>query len=485
MNYRIIFRFLALLLIIICAFMLIPLFLSFYFNEGKVVYAFIIPLSVTLILSLIILILTKKKKSNIKFTARDGFLLVSLSWIIASLLGAFPFYISGSIPSYTDAYFETMSGFTTTGATILTNIEIIPKSILFWRSLTHWLGGMGIVVLTVAILPLLGIGALRLLQAEAPGPEVDKITPKITGTAKSLWFAYVGLSILETILLLFGGMNLYDSLTHTFGTMATGGFSPKNASVAFYTSPYIHVVITIFMLLAGVNFIMYFHLITGRVKKLFNNTELKAYLGIFIIATLIIAFSLYSREVYSTFGQALRYAGFQCASIFTTTGYATADFANWPFLAQIVLFLIMFIGGCAGSTGGGIKVIRITVLFKQGLNAMKNLIHPRGIFSLKINKIPVRKDILNAISGFFFLYIFMLLITTLVVASANNDIITSISTALVTLGNIGPGFGKIGPVENYSHFPLYVKWFLSFIMMAGRLELYTILVILMPAFWKK
>ncbi len=485
MNYKIIFRFLAILLLIICAFMLIPLFLTFYYNEKNTSISFIIPIIITFLLSLAVIYFTRRKRRKIKFTTRDGFLLVTLSWIFASMLGALPFCISGSIPSYVDAYFETMSGFTTTGATILTKIEIIPKSILFWRSLTHWLGGMGIVVLTVAILPLLGIGGLKLLQAEAPGPEVDKITPKITGTAKSLWFAYVGLSLLETILLIFGGMDLYDALTHTFGTMATGGFSPKNASIAFYSNPYIHVVITTFMILAGANFILYFQLITGKIKKILNNTELKAYIGIFSAATLLITLSLFNSGVYNTFGRCLRYAGFQCASILTTTGYATADFAKWPYLGQVVLFLIMFVGGCSGSTGGGIKVIRFSILFKQGINSMKSFIHPRGVFTLKANKQPVRKNVLNAISGFFFLYIFMLFITTLVVASAGNDIITSISTALVTLGNIGPGFGKVGPVENYAHFPSYVKWFLSFIMMAGRLELYTVLIIFMPTFWKK
>ncbi len=483
MNIKQVLKIVSVLLLIISFFMLIPVFIAFYYDEVEVVKSFLIPIFLILIFFVLMLFLTRDKSRNIMST-REGFLFVTLSWIFASLFGALPFFLSGSIPHFTDAFFECMSGFTTTGASILTNIESLPKSILFWRSLTHWLGGMGIVVLTVAIFPILGIGGLQLIKAEAPGPTLDKITPKITETAKILWYIYIVLSITETLLLMAGKMTLFEALTQTFGTMATGGFSPKNRSIGHYNSAYIDIVITVFMIMAGTNFILYFRLITGKWRNIINNAELKAYLLIFLVSTVIITFNLHGR-VYNSIGNSLRYAGFQAASILTTTGYSTTDFEKWPAISQIVLFILMFIGGCSGSTGGGIKVVRIVTLFKQGINEMKYLIHPRGIFSIKISGTKVKKDIVYAISGFVFLYLFMLLLTTLVVASGGNDILTSMVSALVTLGNIGPGFGKIGPAENYAFYQDYIKWFLSFAMMTGRLEIYTVLIILTTTFWKK
>lgn len=377
-----------------------------------------------------------------------------------------------------------MSGYTTTGASILSDIEALPKSILFWRSLTHWLGGMGIVVLTVAIFPLLGVGGLQLIKAEAPGPTVDKITPKVAQTAKLLWFIYTGLTVLETALLMAGGMSLFDSLTHTFGTLATGGFSPRNSSVGNYNSAYIHWVITIFMVLAGTNFIIHFKLITGDIWSVLKNTEFKVYIGIFLAATLFITLNNLGK-IYFSLGESLRYAGFQAASILTTTGFVTTDYAAWPGLSQAILFLLMFVGGCAGSTGGGMKVIRIVTLIKQGWKELKYLIYPRAVFQIQLNGRMVSADIIHAIFGFVFLYLFLILLTTFVVASGGYDILTSLSTALVTLGNIGPGFGKVGPSGNYAFYPSYIKWFLSFIMMAGRLEVYTVLVLFTPTFWKR
>ena len=483
MKYGLIIHVLTILLVIIAAFMLIPAGIALYFGETASLKAFLLPIAVLLPIALVCFLLTRPKGERI-MTPREGFMLVSLSWVASSALGALPFYFSGAIPSYTDAYFETMSGFTTTGASILTAIEGLPYSILFWRSLTHWLGGMGIVVLTVAIFPLLGIGGMQLLKAEAPGPSVDKITPKITHTAKILWFIYLGLTILETILLMLGGMNLFDSLTHTFGTMATGGFSPKNTSVGFYDSAWIHWVITIFMVMAGMNFALYFKLLTGRIKDLMLDTEMKAYLGIFAGASLAITFSLLRNDVFETFGTSLQYAAFQVASILTTTGYATCDFDLWPHFSKIILFLMMFIGGCAGSTGGGIKVVRIVALFKLAYRELKRLIQPRGVFHLRLNKMVVRKDIISVITGFVFLYVVSLLVTTVVVAAGDYDILTSFSTALVTVGNIGPGFSMVGPTMNYAFFQDGIKWFLSLAMMMGRLEIYTVLVILTPWFWK-
>lgn len=485
MNFRHLFTVISVILLIVAFFMIFPVLFGLRYGEAREVRIFLVCQAIITVFSLILYVIASSGKRDGSIGVREGFLLVTLSWILVSLFGALPFRLSGAIPSFTDAFFETMSGFTTTGASILTAIEPLPRSMLFWRSLTHWLGGMGIVVLTVALLPLLGTGGLQMLKAEAPGPTVDKVTPKITATAKILWFIYLGLTLVETLLLMLGGMDLFDSLTHSFGTMATGGFSPKNSSVGFYPSPWIHWVITIFMILAGVNFILYFKLLTGRLGDLARNTELKAYLFIFFLATAGISTVLYQAGTYRSFGEGLRHAGFQVASILTTTGYATTDYELWPALSQGILFALMFIGGCSGSTGGGIKVVRIVTLLKQGLNEMRYLAYPRGVFSIRIDGKGVRKHFVYTVSGFFFLYIFLLLLTSLVTASSGSDLITSFSTALATVGNIGPGFGGVGPADNYAAFPAYVKWFLSFAMMAGRLELYTVFILFTPRFWQR
>ena len=480
----------AILLLVISIFMIFPAGIAFFSKEYDAFISFLIPLLIVFVFSFGILFFTKNIKVA-SLSSRGGFLLVTVSWLSASFVGALPFYISGAIPEYSDAFFETISGFTTTGASILTDIESLPSSMLFWRSLTHWLGGMGIVVFTVAILPLLGIGGLRLVKAEAPGPTVDKITPRITETAKILWYIYMGFTIAETILLMFGGMSFYDSLVHTFGTLATGGFSSKALSVGHYNSAYIDYVITFFMIMAGVNFVLHFKLLTGRFHDLKRDTELKVYLGIFFIATILISINLYGGKyagvVFDSVAESFRYASFQVASILTTTGYASTDFEKWPFFSQTVLFTLMFIGGCSGSTGGGIKVIRVLTLFKKGVNEMRYLLHPRGIFTLKISDNPIKKDIVYAISGFFFLYVLMLLIVTFILSMSGtvSDFSTSFTTALATVGNIGPGFGKIGPADNYSFYPAYIKWVLSFAMLIGRLEVYTVLILFTPRFWQR
>ena len=480
-NLRLVLRVLAFLIVIISLFMVTSVIWAVLDGDYDLLPAFFIPAGIALVPAVFVLIATRGDYGGL--TTRDGFLLVSAGWVLSSLLGAVPFTLSGAIPSYVDAFFETMSGFTTTGASILTVIEPLPRAILFWRSLTHWLGGMGIIVLTVAILPLLGIGGLQLIRAEAPGPKVDKLAPKVTETAKILWLSYIVLSALETMLLMVGGMNLFDALTHTFGTMATGGFSPRNASVGAYDSAFIDAVITAFMVLAGVNFVMYHKLLMRRVRSILHDTELRVYLSIFVVATLITTLGLRGVR-FERFGESLRYASFQVASILTTTGYATDDFAAWPALAQIVLFALMFVGGCSGSTGGGIKVIRIVTLIKQGWNEMRYLIYPKGVFSIRVNGERLKKDIVYVISGFVMLYLVLLIVTTILVAAADNDILTSLSTALVTLGNIGPGFGKIGPTLNYAFYPDWLKVYLSFIMMLGRLEIYTVLILFTTRYWR-
>ncbi len=482
MDPKTVLRIIAYLLLIVCGFMLTAVVVALYFREFAVSRAFIETVAMTVLVAGIFLFTTRNSgRSQPSF--KDGFLFVVGGWGMVALIGALPFYLSGTIPSFCDAYFEAISGFTTTGASILTEVQSLPRAILYWRSLTHWLGGMGIVVLTVAILPLLGVGGLQLVKAEAPGPTVDKITPRIAETAKYLWYIYLGMTVIETLLLMGGGMGFFNALTHTFGTVATGGFSTMNASVAHFDSAYIDWVITFFMVAAGMNFVLHFRLLTGNVKILFSNTELKAYLLIFVFATLMIAYKL-NLEVYPGFFEALRYAAFQVASILTTTGYVTADYETWPYMAQAVLFLLMFVGGCSGSTGGGIKVIRIVTLFKQAVNEMRYLIHPKGVFPLRFSGQVVRKNIVYAISGFFFLYITILLLVTFVVSLAGVDLLSAISTALATIGNIGPGFGVVGPTKHYAQFPDFVKWVLSFAMMAGRLELYTVLVLFTPMFWR-
>ncbi len=483
MNPLIILKILSVLALIISGFMLIPFGIALYLGEKSCIYAFIITTVTVTIIAICIQIALRHKKVEMLST-RDGFLLVTSSWLLASLIGTLPFYISGGIPSFTDAFFETISGFTTTGASILTDIESLPKSLLFWRSLTHWLGGMGIVVLAVAILPMMGIGGLQLIRAEAPGPTVDRISPRITRTAKILWLIYIGLTTAETILLMLGGMDLFDSLTHTFGTLATGGFSTKNTSVGHFNSAYIDGVITVFMLLAGINFSLHYRLLTGKLKSIYRDSEFKAYMLIFFLSTIIIVLSLYG-TTYQTIGECIRFASFQAASIMTTTGFATADYELWLPLAHTILFILMFVGGCSGSTGGGIKVIRLVILLKQAINEMKLLIHPRGVFALKISGNMVKKNIVYAVMGFFFLYIMILLCVTFAIASAGHDITTSFSTALATLGNIGPGFGSVGPADNYAFYQDYIKWILSLAMLVGRLELYTVLIILLPHFWKR
>lgn len=481
MRRRVLVRILSLLLAIVALAMIPSLILALTEGERRCIDAFAYPLLGSILLAALTAILGRGV--SIRLNGRDGFLLVSLAWAFTAVLGAVPYVISGAMGSWTDAVFESASGFTTTGASILTDIESLPRSILLWRSMTHWLGGMGIVVLTVALLPLLGVGGFQLLKAETPGPEKDKVAPKITATAKILWLIYFGLTVLQTILLMAGGMDWFDAVNHAFATMATGGFSTKNASVGAFHSAYIEGVITVFMVLAGINFSLYYRLLRGKAADLWNNSELRAYLAVFFIASVAIAFSLL--PTYGSFGKAFRYSSFQVASILTTTGFMSTDFDLWVPFAKAMLLLTMFVGGCSGSTGGGIKVVRIVVLFKQAGNEIKRLLYPRGVFSVRLNGKVGRKDVVYGVAGFVALYLALVLGVTLVVAYSGSDLITSFSGALVTVGNIGPGFNAIGPAQNYSAFPGYVKWVFSFAMIAGRLELWTVFVLFTREFWRR
>ena len=460
--------------------MLPSLILAFTEGNDRVIRAFAVPMALALAAGSMAIFLGRKVP--VRFGPADGFLLVSLAWILTSFFGASPFFLSGYVPNLSEAIFESVSGFTTTGASVFSSVEAVPRSLLFWRAMTHWLGGMGIVVLTVALLPLLGVGGFQLVKAEAPGPEKDKMTPKVGQTAKILWLLYLGLTVLQAALLMAGGMDWFEATTHAFATMATGGFGVKNESVGYYRSAWIDGVCIVFMVIAGANFSLYYRLLTGKFRDLIANSELRAYLGVFFLSSLVIAVSLL--PTYGTFGTAFRYASFQSSSILTTTGFATADFDGWPEFAKMVLVLLMLIGGCSGSTGGGIKVVRHVVLWKQAGNEMRRLLYPRGIFSVRLNGKVGRKDVVYGVAGFVFVYLALVFGVALVVASSGADVITSLTSSLATVGNIGPGLGRVGPAMNYASFPDYVTYVLSFAMLAGRLELWTILILFKREFWR-
>ncbi|MFP4267089.1 MAG: TrkH family potassium uptake protein [Spirochaetaceae bacterium] len=482
MNIRLIYKILTLFLLVVAVFMALPSVVAAVYGETHLIPHFLIPSLAVIALSAVSFLTIKPKSTSL--LARDIFLLANLAWFGAILVCSIPFITSGEFPSVIDAIFETASGFTTTGASILTEIEDRSRSILFWRSMTHWLGGMGIISLAVAVFPLFGVSGLPLLRAEMPGPDVEKLTPRITRTALILWLIYLSFTVAETALLMLGGLDLYDALTHTFGTLATGGFSPYNNSIAAFDSAYVQWVITVFMLLAGVNFVLHFRLITLQFRHLARNSELKAYLLIFFTATILVTASIHG-EVYESIYESMRYGAFQVASLMTTTGYVTADYDLWPALGKAALFIMFFVGGSVGSTGGGIKVMRVLSLAKQAFVELKYLLYPKGVFRAHINGAPVNKMFLYSVTGFVFLYFSMLLVTTLFVASSGTELLSSFSASLAIVGNVGPGFGEVGPTQNYALFPDYVKAWLSIAMVVGRLEIFTVIIIFTPTFWRR
>ncbi|MDE5899424.1 MAG: TrkH family potassium uptake protein [Treponemataceae bacterium] len=474
-------RILTMLLGIVGTTFLVPAVTAVCCGETAVLPAFLVPMLCSWILAGAVNL--SFRRSKFKLSVKSTFVIVAAAWISASLFGAVPLYASGYMPSFTDAVFESVSGFTTTGATILGELESLPRSVNVWRCMTHWLGGMGIVALTVALLPLLGVGGFQLIKAETTGPEKGKVTPKITTTAKYLWLIYCALTALQTVLLLLCGMDFIDAVSHAFSTLGTGGFSSNNASVGGYHSAAVDVVCTVFMFLAGVNFSLYYYAVVRKFQDIRENSEWKAYVGIFVFGGLLL--SLLLLPVYRSLGQSMRFGFFQTASIVTTTGFVTADYAAWPTAAQFIIFVLFFIGGCSGSTGGGIKVIRWVVLFKQVSNETKRILHPHGIFSIRLNNKPGRKDIVFSVTSFILLYILLVLATTLVGCIGRLDLFTAFTAALSMVGNVGPGFGALGPTDNYGWIPGFVKWWYSFAMLAGRLELYTMIIFFLPAYWKK
>ncbi len=480
-NYRLVFQFLGLLLLIEGFFMWLCIPVSMLFHDHELV-----PLGVSGLISVTIggLAMLATRKAPKVLNARDGFLIVAIGWILFSFFGSMPFILSGEIPSFTDAFFETISGFTTTGASILNEIEILPHGLLFWRSLTQWLGGMGIIVMSLAILPLLGVGGMQLFVAEVPGPTPDKLHPRIKETAKRLWAIYIIFTFAETLLLWIGGMTLFDAVNHSFTTMATGGYSTKTASLAYWDSPFIHYVIVIFMFLAGTNFTLSYFAMHLRFKKVWQNEEFRYYLGFIFGFTILLTIILSFTELQSG-EESFRHSLFQVVSIITTTGFVTFDYLSWIPLLGIILFMMMFFGGSAGSTGGGIKILRIVLLLKNSAMELKRLIHPNAVIPVWFNKSAVSPDILNNVFAFISFYIITVIVGVIVMTAMGYDIGSAFGAVAATLGNIGPGIGLVGPVENYAHIPVFGKWFLSFLMLIGRLELFTVLILFSPSFWKK
>ncbi|MBN1140512.1 MAG: TrkH family potassium uptake protein [Deltaproteobacteria bacterium] len=480
MNIPLTLKILGSLLIFLAAALLIPLPFSFYFRDGMAAHFFI-----SSFMALAAgMILYRGFDSEKELSIRDGFSVVTFGWLFYAAFGALPYLISGVIPAPTDALFETMSGFTTTGATILRKIEGMPESILLWRALTHWMGGMGIIVLSLAILPMLGVGGMQLFQAEVPGPTADRLKPRIEDTAKLLWGVYVLLTALETILLMIGGMNLYEALCHAFATLATGGFSTRDASVGAFGSPFIDWVIILFMFLAGINFSLHYYAIRGRIGDYFRNEECRFYIAIAFLSILVLMAANHQR-VYDSPLDNLRFSAFQAISILTTTGFGTADYELWPSLTGAILLFLMFVGGCAGSTGGGMKVARVLLLFKHARFQLYHLIHPRAVSLVKLGDVPVDSDVMQSILGFFALFAGVFVFASFLMAATGLDMMTAATSVIATLGNIGPGFGAVGPADNYAHIAPFGKWVLTACMLCGRLELFTVLVLFFPSLWRK
>ncbi len=459
--------------------MMLPALLIAVYQRQHDAKAFLVAMLVTGIVGLA---MSQAKIGKRKIKVKEGLAIVALGWLLISVFGALPFVLSGSIPNFVDAFFETVSGFTTTGATLVDDVEVLPQGILFWRSFSHWIGGMGILVFTVALLPALGVGGFQIFKAESPGPVADKIVPKIKDTAKILYTTYIAITLIEIVMLRIGGMNLYEATLHTFGTVGTGGFSNKNASIGAYGSVYLQVVIAVFMILSGVNFSLYFSLFQGKWRDVCKNEELRLYLGMIMVSALLIGLNI-ARE-YSSLGLALKDSFFQTGSLLTSTGFATTNYDLWPTFSRAILFLLMFVGASAGSTGGGIKIIRILVLFKLIRREVSKIFHPRGVIPVKVNQKVVSTDQLSGITSFFVLYVLLFVFGTIALSLEEIDLISASSAVVSALSNIGPGFGAVGPTCTFSEFSSLGKLLLSGLMLLGRLELFTIIALLAPKAWR-
>lgn len=459
--------------------LLLPALVSFLYGEKSGVVFLI----VSAVLFALYFLCGRKKPENTRIYAKESFIIVGAAWILWSLFGALPFFITQSIPNYIDAFFETVSGFTTTGSTILQDIEILPKGVAFWRSFTHWIGGMGVLVFVLMLTSLDDENSMPLMRAEVPGPEADKLVPKARHTAKLLYQMYFALTAAEVIMLMLGGMNLYDALLHAFSTAGTGGFSNRNASVSYYDSAYIDGVITVFMILFGVNFNLYFLILIKDWKSALKNEELRAYLGVIAAAIAVITVNIL--HIYGNIAHAFRYASFQVASIITTTGFYTADYEQWPELSKTILLAVMFIGACAGSTGGGIKVSRFVIICKSIRQEVRKLIHPNMVSVVKLDGKRVSAETMRGVNAYMAAYVLILVASVLLVSIDNFDFATSFSGVLTTMNNTGPGIAAVGPVENFSAFSPLSKIVFCFDMLVGRLEIFPYLLMLSPDLWRR
>lgn len=481
MNLKIVLRSLGMLLVCECITLFVPTLTALFYQDGDL-SSFLLTMLIILACG-VPLLLIKPKDQNIY--PKEGFAIVAIGWLLISFFGAFPFYFSGAIPSFVDAFFESSSGFTTTGSTILTEIASLPHGIALWRCFTHWVGGMGILVLTIALLPSMGMGSMQVMKAESPGPIVGKIVPKLATSAKILYCIYLGLTLLEVVLLMLAGMSFYDALLHSFSTLGTGGFSNKNISVGYYDSALIDGIITVFMILSGINFSLYYFVLKGNLKNFWKDQELRLYLFILSTATLLIMINLLTTGYYTSVGTAFRYTSFQVASVMTTTGYATADYNLWPMFSKILLLLIMFAGGCAGSTGGGIKISRILIGFRSLSCSFKRIIHPNGCYVVRLNGKKVDSQTVLSVTTYFFVYMLVFFTGVLIISINNFDAATTITSVIATLNNIGPGIEMVGPMGNFSAFSDLSKLTFSMLMIIGRVEIYPILLLMIPELWKK
>lgn len=480
MNFRMIFKTLGFLLIVEAACMLPSVFVSLIYRQDDF-SAFIITIVILLAFGVA---LYSIKPRNLNIYSRDGFAIVSIGWIMVSLFGALPFIFSGAIPSFTDAFFECVSGFSTTGASILNEVESLPKGILFWRSSTHWLGGMGVLVLTLAVLPKAGASTYQIMRAESPGPNPDKLVPKIAQSARILYAIYMALTGITIVMLIVSGMPLFDSFIHGMGAAGTGGFSNMNRSIGEYNNLFSEIVITVAQLVFGVNFTLYYYLLKGNVKSIFKDEEFRFYIGTYVVAVLIITINI-TGPIFGSAWESLRYATFQASTIMSTTGYSTTDFNLWPTLSKAILVLLMFIGSCAGSTAGGLKCIRIIVLSKTIKREIRKVIHPRSVYAVKTGGKSLDESVLTGVSAFFFTYVAIFTIACIIIAFNGKDLITTFTSVVASISNIGPGLGAVGPYGSYADFSTLSKYVLSFLMLFGRLEIFPMLILFTPSFWSR
>ncbi|MFW5870449.1 MAG: TrkH family potassium uptake protein [Candidatus Sumerlaeota bacterium] len=484
MNFYVISKMLGLLVMTVGASMLPAWGWTFYYRDGGG-WAIFFSMLVSLVMGGVLFYIGQR--GNKDFFRREAIAVVGLGWLVVAGVGALPFYFYGAFPTFIDCYFESMSGFTTTGASVLVDYEALPKGLLFWRSFTHWLGGMGIIVLFVALLPLLGAGGRALMKSEVPGPVTETLTPKVKDTAVVLWKLYCFFTIAQTIALRICGLSWFDSFCHTFATLATGGFSTHPDSVGGYDNLPAEMVIVIFMLIAGTNFSLYYGVFRGKPLTLFKDPEWRGYIGIVAVSTLFVMLVLRYSGTYATMGTSFRYAFFQVPTLMTTTGFSTANFDLWPGVTKLLLVILMFIGGCAGSTGGGIKVVRWIILVKAGFHEVERIFSPRTVRRLRLGKMPLQRELVGQVQIFFFLWVSVLIIGILAVTlleGSQHDLETSVTMVVATLNNIGPGLSEVGAIGNYAGFNGATKMVLSLLMVLGRLELYSILVLFAPHFWR-